>query len=271
MRRRLAALALFALLSLPAAAEPPGQSARLSFTVYAAGLHVLTIDTEFSLSPTAYRVDTLFRTAGVAGFLHPGEQLTVSTGRWQGLRAVPEFYQSIGHWSGDPRRVVIDYGANPPALRELVLAPDAARTPVPPALLAGSGNLLSAFAEMIRAYQSTGRCETHLHAFDGRILTDLSSRSDGVEQIDNPAYRGPALRCDYVGYPIAGLPADASAEERAKPVQKGAIWLGRVLPGFPPLPVQMSFLTRWFGEVTAHLAAAAPEAAMTLTLAQPHS
>lgn len=254
-----------------ARAEPPARGARLTFAVSAAGLRVLTIETFFRFGPQSYRVDSLARTVGVAHFFHPGEQLTSATGTWSGNRAVPYSYVSDGHWSGNPRRVVIAYKAGQPVVRERIGPPGLDTAPIAPALLAGASNLPSAFAEMIRDAQATGRCETEVRAFDGRVLTKVVSRSAGEVEMDESAYRGPALRCDYASDAIAGLAAAQADNGPAPPVQHGTIWLGQLLPGYPRLPVQLSFTTRWFGEVTAHLIAAEEVPTATAQAARPHS
>jgi hypothetical protein len=251
--------------------EPAADGARLDFAVSAAGLRVLTIETVFRVARTGYQIDTLAKTVGVAGFFHHGEQLNTASGTWAGNRALPNRYVSIATWSGKPRPTVIAYRDNRPVVLEHVPPPGQKSLPVPATMLTGASNLLSAFAEMIRNTAQTGRCDTQLNTYDGRVLSEVVSRSAGIVQLHEHLFSGPALRCDYAQYPLAGLPPGDGGEGPAPAAQRGTIWLGRIIPGLPAMPVQLSFQTNWFGQVTAHLISAQPLTAEQLQAAVPHS
>lgn len=252
-----------------AASEP--QRAKLVFEAGEAGLHVMTLEVDMVLNPTAYRIDTMLRSTGVARLFHPGEQRTTAIGHWAGARAVPEYYASIGRWSDEPRRTVIVYAHGRPEVKEHVGPAEPVREPIAPALLDGASNQLSAMAELVHVTAQTGSCDLQMRTYDGRVLSSFVSRAEGSVDLDERAYTGSALRCGFAGYALAGLPRSASKQDRAKPVQQGTIWLGQVLPGFPRLPVQLSFETHWFGSVTAHLVSAGITAGTSLADPEPPS
>ncbi|MBN8905448.1 MAG: DUF3108 domain-containing protein, partial [Rhodospirillales bacterium] len=101
----------------------------------------------------------------------------------------------------------------------------------------------------------TGRCEATVHTYDGRRATEVSARTDGPEVLapsSRSSYAGSALRCSFRGELVAGfrLAGDRAADR--KPLH-GVAWLAQVAPNTPPIPVRMSFETRWFGDVTMYL------------------
>ncbi|MBN8875562.1 MAG: DUF3108 domain-containing protein [Rhodospirillales bacterium] len=228
---------------------------RAEYRTYAAGLPVAEVEAGFGLGPWTYQMRMVYRTTGLVGFFYHGHQFNQVDGTWQDGAPVPREFQGVGEWHGEPRVARIDYQDGKPVVRALVPPNEGEREPVPPALQANTIDSLSAIADLIHQVATTGRCEATVHTYDGRRATEVSARTDGPEVLapsSRSSYAGSALRCSFRGELVAGfrLAGDRAADR--KPLH-GVAWLAQVAPNTPPIPVRMSFETRWFGDVTMYL------------------
>jgi hypothetical protein len=110
----------------------------------------------------------------------------------------------------------------------------------------------------------TGRCEAEARTFDGRRAVEIAARTVGPERLEPSArstFAGPALRCDFEGTLLAGFLHGSDQASMRRP-QRGSAWLASVVPGGSPVPVRISFDTRWFGPATMYLTAAGPGSTM---------
>ncbi len=253
-----APLVLLGLLWVAAAHAQPAAGLHAEYETYAVAGTLGEARTGFELGPRDYWVQLAFHTTGLVGALFSGHQVTTVRGEWQGDRPVPARFVGDGVWRGEARQTVIDYRGGQPVIRSLVPPNDEEREPVPPELQARSIDTLSALALLMRRVARTGRCEAEATTFDGRRALDVASRTVGEEQLEpsgRSSYTGPALRCDFEFRLLAGFPSDGDRAELARP-QHGSAWLAQAVPGAPPIPVRISFETRWFGPVTMYLTAA---------------
>ena len=259
MRRLVLAL----ILSLPgpmAASAQPVSQLHAGYDIYARGLDVAELEAGFGLGPRDYQMQMAYHTTGLVGVLYRGHQLSTVQGIWDGNRPEPLRFSGDGVWRGQLRRILIDYDGGQPVVRSLVPPNDAERDPVPPQLQENTVDTLSALTALIHNVQQTGRCEAAVNTFDGRRLAQVSARTAGEEFLEPTSrsiFSGRALRCDFAGRQLAGFLRDADPDELRRP-QRGSAWLAQVIPGAPPLPVRISFETRWFGAATMYLAKAGP-------------
>ena len=255
-------LLLTCLVPWPARAEG-ARPAHLEFAVYAAGLHVLQIESDADVAAAdRYRIDVHYRTAGLFGAIVPSEITSFVQGSWSGTTPVPLRFASWGTMRGSVRRTTIDYANGQPTLNTLEPPAEPDRDPVPPGLERDTVDTLSAMAALIRAVTVTGRCEGTTTTYDGRRVLRITSHTVGEENLlleYRSSFSGPALRCDFDGQQLAGFQHDADQEELTR-VHKSQAWLARVLPGQPALPVRIVFETRYFGHATAFLTEARPGA-----------
>jgi hypothetical protein len=253
MRRQ--ALTLAVLLSaLPSALARAEAPVRFAYEVRAAGFDVADINAALSLDEAGYRASLSYRTTGLYGALFSADITSAAQGVWNRAAAEPEQYYSYGRLRGGPRRVLLDYRRGNPVVEQLDPPEEADRDPVPPAAAAGTIDTLSAAVLLIHRIETTGNCDAAAKTFDGRRLTEISAHTVGVETLSalsGSPYRGPALRCDFVGQQLAGFLRDDN--DFARRPHHGSAWFAHVLPGAPPLPVRISFETRWFGYATAVL------------------
>jgi hypothetical protein len=251
-------LVLLAAVVMPAAAADRGEE-HASYNVFAAGLHVAVVDAGFDLAPASYRMQLAYHTTGLVGFFFRGHQINTVQGTWDAELPKPEEFFGDGYWRGIHRITRIDFSHGEPEVRELVPPNETERQPVPSDLRANTIDTLSALAELIRRVGATTRCDTTVHTYDGRRVTEVTARTVRMEIIppsDRSAYSGPALRCDFEGRMLAGFLLNSNRATDERPLH-GTAWLAQVIPAMPPLPVRMAFQTRWFGEATMFLEHAA--------------
>ncbi len=251
--RRLLPLLPF-LLATPAGAQP----LHAVYEVYAGGFTVLEFELALDVRDGAYRVQSAFRTRGMAATFAPGEQVTRAEGGWRGAEARPSAYSTEGQWRGRARRIVLGWEGVDPVVRTLD-PPEEEREAVPAEMRRGTVDLLSALASLTRRVQQTGRCEATLRVFDGRRLSDYAAVTETRDRIApwRSAWHGEALRCGFEARQVAGFRRDQSREEAAAP-HRGTAWLATPYAGAPPIPVRVDIPTRWFGTATAVLVRAEP-------------
>lgn len=255
MRR--AAPSLLGLLLLIPVPSPAREAPELhaSYSIYAAGFHVMDVEVAFGVGPRNYAVRLSYQTTGVVGFFHHGHQLSTVVGRWDADRPQPEEFQAIGVWQGEDKVTLIDYLHGQPLIRRLEPPQAKEREPVPPSLQQNSVDSLSALALLIRRVADFGRCEASVHTFDGNRASEISAHTAG-EQVLAPTslsiFSGKALRCDFLGQMLAGFLYEDNSPYDRRPVH-GSAWLATVIPGEPPVPVQMQFETKWFGDARMYL------------------
>ena len=254
---RLAAPSLLALSLLipgPVAAQDAPQ-ARATYNLYAAGFHVAEIEETFGIAPHSYDIRLAYHTTGVVSLFHHGHQLNTVFGTWDADRPQPQEFQSVGVWQGEDRVTLMDYVHGQPVVRSLIPPQDKEREPVPLALQQNSLDSLSAMALMVRRVMATGKCDAAVRTFDGNRASDVSAHTVGDETLlpdTRSMFAGRAMRCDFVGRMVAGFLYEDSSPFDRRPLH-GSAWLATVIPGAPPVPVQMQFDTRWFGEATMYL------------------
>jgi hypothetical protein len=258
MRTRTILLALALGLSQPAAAE----TAHLTYTVHAAGMHVADVDVRFATGPWTYQMDIAYHTTGLVGFFYRGHQVNAVNGTWQQDTAEPAVFDGVGTWRGEHRVARIDYDQGRPIIRELLPPNEAERRPVPPDLQQHTVDSLSALLELLRTVQDTGRCDLTVRTYDGRRATEITART-GPREILAPehgaSFAGPAQRCDFKGRMLAGFKFGDRAKD-SKPLH-GSAWLAALVPNGPLVPVHMAFETRWFGDAVMELTGGTTEGA----------
>ncbi|WP_162530877.1 DUF3108 domain-containing protein [Rhodovastum atsumiense] len=235
-------------------------NAHMSYVGSAMGLSVMRVQAALAMDRSGYRVDVTYGTTGLFSAFMRTEQHSWAQGLWQGRRPAPQRFYSWGHVRGQPRETLLDYDAGQPVLRTLQPPNAGDRDEVPAAERRNTIDTLSALALLVQRVADDGRCDGTARVFDGRRLSEVSART--VAEVVLPpesdaAYAGPSLRCDFLGRQLAGFSIDSDREWQQRP-HGGSVWFARAVPGVPPVPVRMTFETRWFGDVTMVLTAAGP-------------
>jgi hypothetical protein len=242
------------------AAETPTVQMHLSFSAYAAGLNVIDLKAGIEMTPAGYRVATEFRTTGLFGALIHAQTESIAAGAWRPTGVAPTRFYSYGTVRGQPRRTQIDFEGGQPILKILEPQSDEPRDPIAPEQLRNTIDTLSALADLVHTVVVSGQCGGRVTTFDGRRLSEIAVHKVGEQVLQTEGrsiFAGPALRCDFEGRQTGGFAHDLDRAELSKP-QVGSAWLAPALPGGPPVPVRMSFHTRYFGDATMYLTEAAP-------------
>ena len=256
--------ALLLLLLLPAGPSVAQNAAgpatvHMTYSGSALGFEVMQVEAALTSDAAGYRVDISSRTVGLLAAFVRSEQHTTVWGLWRGGRAEPTRFWSWGHLRGAPRVTLIDYQAGQPVVRRLEPPNEHEREEVPERSRAGTVDTLTAVAILIHRVADTGTCDGDERVFDGRRLSVVAVHTVGrimTANGDAGPYQGEALRCAFIGRQLAGFLLDGPGW--AHEPHNGTAWLARAVPGGPPLPVRISFETRWVGEVDLTLTDAGP-------------
>jgi hypothetical protein len=254
MRRSIGALlALF--IPLPAAAQLPVTEVNLTYDTYAASLEVMRMHVFFGIGPWNYRINLNYQTTGLVGFFYRGQQVNTVRGTWDSDRVDPAEFFGDGTWRGHRRRTQIDYDNGIPDVKVLEPPQDSEREPVPHDMQFHTVDTLSALAQLMRNVELQRTCQTTVHTYDGRRVLEIEASNAGTETLKPShasSFSGPALRCDFEGRELAGFLIGEDDPDHRRPLH-GSAWLATVPPEPTPLPVRISFQTRWFGEATMYL------------------
>jgi hypothetical protein len=230
-------------------------SVNLQFDTYAAGIPVAHVEAGLRLDPTSYHITLAYSTTGMVAVIVRGHESDHVAGTWRNVQAVPSRFDASGSWRGVDRQARIDYDHGVPVVRVLIPPDETEREPVPEAMQTNTIDTLSAMSQLIHVVAETGRCETSVHTYDGRRALQIEARTAGEEMLQptgRSTFTGKALRCDFVGRMLAGFKFGSDGERDRKSM-RGSAWLAPLSTGGPPLPVRMSFETRWFGDATMYL------------------
>jgi hypothetical protein len=257
-----AALAQSLPVSAPPDAAPPANGTRLhaSYQTYAAGLHLADVQAGFRFGPSDYRIAIDYHTTGVLDVFYHGHQFDQANGAWEAGRAVPAAFIGQGEWGGVRHLVDIAYNQGKPEVRRLLPPDTGVREPVPDPLQANAIDGLSALAQLIHVVAATGRCDLTTRTYDGRRVAEIESRTVGEEDVPasgGSGFAGKALHCDFSARVLAGFRLGDDSQRERRPMH-GAAWFAPVVAGGPPVPVRVTFGTRWFGEATMVLTGIAP-------------
>jgi len=236
-------------------AEPPAGGFSVTYDGYAHGLIALKMQAALTLTPTAYAGRLTYHTAGFVGFMVHNESDNTVQGRFEPAGAQPLLFESHGTLRGVQRVTQISYDSDPPRILALAPPVETERSPVPTAATLHTIDTLSAIAQLIRQVGATGACDGQATTFDGRRLTHMVAHTTGPEalaQAPRGVFNGLALRCDFDGDQLAGF---VKGEDRAtlSRTRHGTAWVARLVPGAPPIPVQVVFTNKVLGEVTLFL------------------
>ncbi len=236
----------------PAAAQQP--ALRLSYAAYFSGIEVAALQADLGLTPQAYRMQLSFHLVGAAALFHAQGSSKVD-GRFVAGRAQPRELFSSGQSGGKNRVVQIDYQGDRPVITQLQPPLEPEREPVPPAEQVRTIDSLSAMALLIHQVWTTGRCDSDVRTFDGRLVSEIAVSTVGEEALEptsRSSFSGTALRCAIEGHQLAGFWRDADEATLHKP-HRAVVWFARTAPGGMLLPVRIEIETRGFGTATLYL------------------
>lgn len=195
--------ALLLLLCLwTAKAEAAGLS--LLFDFHTGGFSIGTTAVELDLADGGYRMSSRLTTAGLAGFLTGFVSEGWSAGRLHGDSASPAEHRVDNLWRGGKRWVTGRYdGAAPPRFDTDPPAEQDDRPPVAAEQTAGTVDPLTAGLRL--ALAAPGRPGRVVPVYDGRRRYDLIVERLGRDIVEEPNFRGEAIRMEIRWARIAGF------------------------------------------------------------------
>jgi hypothetical protein len=201
-----------------------------------------------------------FHTIGLTNLIDGGRLQETTIGRLEGDRPMPQAHSSEGWLHGQERIVEMTWHDGTPSVTSITPPNATEREDVPEPLRAGTIDQISLIVLLIRLADQTGRCEGSARSFDGRDLQSFDAKTVGEEDLPasmRSSFSGRALRCEFTSQTLAGFRLGSNGAQDRRP-RRGTLWLARVVPGMPRLPVRASVETRWFGDATIYLTSGTP-------------
>lgn len=248
----------FTLLSMPAFAAPT----KLTYQVYAGGIHVVQADLDLDLKKTTYTARLSAFTRGFLGTLVPWKGSFATEGAGSGVKVTPREHKSISTWKGSDDVAVYTYDARG-QFKSLKMTEDGKdKTPkeIDAKLTKDTVDVLTATLRMMQG----GACKGESDVFDSRRRFTLKFVPKGTETLAKTRYgfyQGEAVKCTAEVVPKGGAWKKKprgwlSIQEQGR--KKGTLptlWLAKIDPNLPPVPVRIMVKTD-YGTLFMHLASA---------------
>ena len=233
-----------------------------TYDIYVGGLHFLTADILFQEESGRYKTHLHAHTAGYLYKLLKWDGDISSNGRIKGDKFQPVKFRNLDMWKDKPKEtdLVFDNKGdikaefNPPNT-------DTGREIVTDQQKKGALDPITALLQMLGDVAVDDSCTLTVPVFDGKRRFDLLGEDKGMEMVnekDYGVYSGRARKCSVDFNMIAGDWTDRKKNRfwENENGEKGRaafhIWLARVAPEMPELPVRLES-TSPFGDIVAHL------------------
>ncbi|GBQ83927.1 DUF3108 domain-containing protein [Asaia krungthepensis] len=224
------------------------------YRVYNHGLHVVDATADYTLTDLGYGITTRLHAGGFMSLFLRMDIQSTAQGHFDHDWVHPVGYESAGYSRGRHRSVVLHYDDDAPHV--VTLDPkESDREDVPQGELSHAMDTLSAMALLLENVRHTGKCDGNAHVFDGLRLSAMTSHGPfkgEVPETFGQKFKGPALRCDFVGQQEAGFIKDSSHLEVMKAPHPGSAWF-QDIPGVGLTAVRIEFEHPKLGQMTAVL------------------
>jgi hypothetical protein len=210
---------------------------------YVLALPVCELTMAATIQPDTYSLALSFRLTGAPSLLYHAQGQSVVTGQFDGARAVPQALTSTGRYGGVPHITRIVWHDGTPTTKEMTPPMEKDHALVPQAMQVKTVDTLSTVAALIHQVDVTGKCDATSRIYDGVRLSELVSRTGGVDNLpisDRSSFHGPAQRCDLTARMLGGFMRDDDTPAARRP-KHATVWLARLAPDQPPLPVRIAF------------------------------
>jgi hypothetical protein len=246
---------------MPAAWADPARIA--TYHVYAGGVRVIEAPLTLRLEGGRYQLDLSAATQGFLGRLVPWRGTFSSQGVRRGDALSVRTHRSTSTWRGEEDWAKYEYNAAG-HLRSLVLHKDGReeKPPIDPKLTHGTADILTATMRMLLAMPKTGLCQGQSDVFDSRRRFGLIYTPLGADELKKSRYtfyQGPTVTCTVEVVPKGGAwhkkPRGwlSIQEQGRKAGSLPTLWVAKVDPSLPPLPVKIRIKTD-YGTLFMHLA-----------------
>jgi|AntRauTorcE11897_2_1112592.scaffolds.fasta_scaffold00625_2 hypothetical protein len=236
---------------------------KLSYDVYAGGMHALRSTYEKERDDDQYDVLVTAETNGLIGRLFPWAGAYESTGLVHSSDLTPLEHNSISSWKQNKttKKLVFDKGEATKLIKK-ENGQTETKTDFKPVLVQNASDMLTAIMLAFQDIDQTASCNTSIPAFDGKRKFNIrfsESKQAYIEKSKYSVFSGPALKCTVTVEPVAGF--------REKDMGKGwmaiqnhtrkrgrlpEIWFGRLHDNGELVPVRMEISSN-YGGVVGHL------------------
>lgn len=231
----------------------------LSYDLTLGGITIMSFEFDVRAGADRYAVDFSGRTRGMLSLLGSGYVVSSSQGRVRPDGTIePQVFVSHSDGNEGEKRSQIQYDERGPAHWIAIPEPGSdgdVLTPIPPNSIPGTQDILAALYDFAGELGKNESCSREMKIFDGRRRFDLKFSDRGQEVVAPEGagfYAGPALHCHLDLVRIGGYSTDPAKHMSGDDAE---FWLAHVLPGQPPVPVEIIFKGR-LGLMHARLAQA---------------
>ncbi len=238
-----------------------GGRADLVYEAYYAGLNMARLDLQLDLGSASYEVRSRLRMLGIVNRLWPWEMSAYAKGLRHGSRIEPLTSGQWNNWGGKERFIDMRFMNGIPQV--VRIKPDSKtddRPTVPAKERLGSMDAMGAILTLLTHLDGKEECEARIPVFDGRRRYNLIAEADGSERLESNArspFSGPAIRCILWMEKKGGF-KERTDDRKDRYDRRARVWMGRISDGIPPVPVRMTYESR-FGVVNGYLAEAVME------------
>lgn len=246
------------MLAAPQARAAGATDLALSYDVYVGGLQALSLGIDLEAGVHAYDMKLALKTHGLIGRLFPWSMDAFSRGQFGNDRIRPASAGQRSLWNGKERSTELNYQPNGTvAVTAVPPRDDAARSRALEDEVSGTVDLVSAILSLLKHVETGEPCQASVPVFDGRRRYDFTARPAGNAVLRRSPYlkfEGEAIACHVFVRPVDGSSRRPAlidlTDENAM-----TVWIARLLPDVPPVPVKLDMDTG-LGAVRAYLAAA---------------
>lgn len=210
----------------------------LTYHLFLGGIHANEFALTANIVNNRYKLTSHSKTVGLFDFMIGFTSKAVTEGIVDNREVRPLKHRADNYWLGDYRKVRIDYSDwQHPLVTTTPSAAEDGRDSVPPKLTGMTIDPLSAALNITTTILPVG-LERELKVFDGRRRYNLQISSIGVENVNTPAYHGPATRIDITLERIAGFSSKPWLPRTEDP-ETISVWFASILSASPLIPVQL--------------------------------
>ena len=239
-----AMLSMCLVLSFFVASTPPAFASNerylsLTYDVFYGGIKATSLEIDITLGDLAYRLKSKAVARGPFGWITGFIADAMSEGYLNDNDVSPREHNARSKWFGEQRSVALRPGTNGVVDTTVVPLPEKDdRDPVRLTSTIGTLDPLSASLKAARDIQRNDACEQTVPIFDGRRRYNLIFRDTIRTSIEGEHYSGPVLLCRLDLTRIAGF-SRKPFMPRPKEPPEAFVWLARINPDVPPIPVRL--------------------------------
>jgi hypothetical protein len=275
MKRLALILAVLTLAAVPATAKPMRNPEpkivipsiaplTATYDVYVGGVHLMQANIVFQEQGADYRARVTGHTYGIWYRLVPWDTELKVSGKMQGDHFVPAEFYTRDVWYHKPRTTWIHFKKDGDVTTDFDPPnKDKNREEITIDQRRGSLDPVTGLLQLLAHIAVYKDCDVTVPIFEGRRRFDITGTDDGFDTLgedDYNAFKGEARTCNAAFAMVAGewkdRPPDRFWTRNGKENEREPfhIWLGKLSPELPELPVRLETGSVW-GNIIMHMSA----------------